>query len=86
MRRARRDAERNVPPGIPVFSSDRFASGSPPLQGSRMVTRPPPPPPTFSPLTVAAELVSWRAYRLQSEKARLASSASGSIRDTDIYW
>jgi len=42
MRRTRRDAERNVPPGIPESSSVRFASGSPPLLGSWMVTGPSP--------------------------------------------
>jgi len=42
VRRTRRDAERNVPPGIPESSSVRFASGSPPLLGSWMVTGTPP--------------------------------------------
>jgi hypothetical protein len=40
MTRTRRDPERNVPPGIPEFSPVRFASGSPPLLGSWMITAP----------------------------------------------
>jgi hypothetical protein len=77
MTRRRREPQRNVPPGIPVFSPVRFSSGPLPYQA----------PSWFSPPLHFPSLSSCRAYQLHRERETggVGSTECGSITNTAIY-